>query len=136
MRDALVHAVTCLAVRATLSRVCSQLNLIRANHVLVLDGWWNPAVTEQAIDRAHRITQTRAVHVHMLYAHNTFDEVIRDVAARKAREAQALLGDPEQQQMLGGDAARSSSTPPRHRTRSVHRCRSAAVACACTCACR
>lgn len=39
------------------------LNLTRANHVYMLDPWWNPAVEEQAIDRVHRIGQTRAVTV-------------------------------------------------------------------------
>ena len=39
------------------------LNLTAANHVVLLDLWWNPTVEEQAIDRAHRIGQTRAVHV-------------------------------------------------------------------------
>ena len=39
------------------------LNLCAANHVILLDLWWNPAVEEQAIDRAHRIGQKRTVHV-------------------------------------------------------------------------
>lgn len=39
------------------------LNLTAANHVILLDLWWNPAVEEQAIDRAHRIGQSRDVHV-------------------------------------------------------------------------
>lgn len=39
------------------------LNLVAANYVVLLDLWWNPAVDEQAIDRAHRIGQTRVVHV-------------------------------------------------------------------------
>ena len=39
------------------------LNLCAANHVILLDLWWNPSVEEQAIDRAHRIGQRRAVHV-------------------------------------------------------------------------
>lgn len=39
------------------------LNLVMANHVMLLDLWWNPAVDEQAIDRAHRLGQTKTVHV-------------------------------------------------------------------------
>lgn len=39
------------------------LNLTAANHVVLLDLWWNPTTEEQAIDRAHRIGQARAVHV-------------------------------------------------------------------------
>ena len=39
------------------------LNLTAASHVVLLDLWWNPSVEEQAIDRCHRIGQTRPVHV-------------------------------------------------------------------------
>ena len=48
------------------------LNLTRANHVVCLEGWWNPAVTEQAIDRVHRLTQKKEVHVSLLFCRNTF----------------------------------------------------------------
>lgn len=85
------------------------LTLTAANHMVLLDGWWNPAVDEQAIDRLHRITQTRPVHVHLLFCKDTFDEVIRDIAARKAQEACAALGDGDHAAMLGGKAALSAS---------------------------
>lgn len=48
----------------TLSTGGVGLNLTRANHVIALEGWWNPAVMEQAVDRCHRITQTKEVSTH------------------------------------------------------------------------
>jgi DNA repair protein RAD5 len=39
------------------------LNIIEANHVLLVDGWWNPTVEDQAVDRAHHIGQTKCVKV-------------------------------------------------------------------------
>jgi hypothetical protein len=93
----------------TLSTGGVGLNITAANHCIFLDPWWNPAVIEQAIDRTHRIGQRKPVQVHLLYAKDTFDEVIRDIAAHKAGAAQALLGDKEGQVMLGGRDALESS---------------------------
>lgn len=50
------------------------LNLQNANHVLILDQWWNDAIQKQAIDRCHRIGQTKPVHVYEVYAKNTIDD--------------------------------------------------------------
>lgn len=47
------------------------------------DPWWNPAVEEQATDRAHRIGQTRAVHVIRLIAHDTIEEKVSELQLRK-----------------------------------------------------
>ncbi|MFO1064393.1 MAG: DEAD/DEAH box helicase [Pirellulales bacterium] len=52
------------------------LNLTAADYVMHLDPWWNPAVEDQATDRAHRIGQTRAVTVYRLVAENTIEEQI------------------------------------------------------------
>ena len=52
------------------------LNLTAADHVFLLDPWWNPAVEEQAFDRAHRIGQTKPVFVHRLVANDTVEERI------------------------------------------------------------
>jgi Helicase conserved C-terminal domain len=52
-----------LCIIMSLKAASLGLNLVSANHVVLLDLWWNPTVEEQAIDRAHRIGQTRAVHV-------------------------------------------------------------------------
>jgi SNF2 family DNA or RNA helicase len=52
------------------------LNLTAANHVIHYDRWWNPAVENQATDRAYRIGQNRFVHVHKFIATGTLEEKI------------------------------------------------------------
>ena len=59
------------------------LNLTAADTVIHYDPWWNPAVEEQATDRAHRIGQTRAVHVIRLIAHDTIEEKVSELQLRK-----------------------------------------------------
>ena len=59
------------------------LNLTSANYVIHMDPWWNPAVEEQATDRAHRIGQTQAVTVYRLVAGNTIEESIIEIHDRK-----------------------------------------------------
>jgi len=49
------------------------LNLVSANHVFLVDPWWNPAVEEQAIQRIHRIGQTKDVYVTRLICNNTIE---------------------------------------------------------------
>ncbi len=65
------------------------LNLTRATHVLHYDRWWNPAVEDQATDRAYRIGQTRAVNVYKLVAGGTLEERIADLLERKRALADA-----------------------------------------------
>ncbi len=72
------------------------LNLTEADHVFLLDPWWNPAVERQAIDRTHRIGQTRKVIVHRLVAANTIEEKVVALSARKGELFEAVLGDDEQ----------------------------------------
>jgi len=67
------------------------LNLTNANYVIHMDPWWNPAVEEQATDRAHRIGQTRAVTVYRLVAGNTIEEAILNIHDRKRGLVQSLL---------------------------------------------
>ena len=69
------------------------LNLTQADHVFLLDPWWNPAVEDQAADRAHRIGQTRAVLVHRLIARDTVEEGILALQARKRAIAAAALDE-------------------------------------------
>src|SRR5690606_7321216 len=52
------------------------INLTAADYVIHLDPWWNPAVEDQATDRAHRIGQTRPVTVYRLISHGTIEEQI------------------------------------------------------------
>ena len=69
------------------------LNLTAADCVLHLDPWWNPAVTDQASARAHRIGQTRPVWVLRLVAEGSIEERLLALQQRKAGLARALLGD-------------------------------------------
>eukprot|EP00195_Chlamydomonas_chlamydogama_P006844 CAMPEP_0202908280 /NCGR_PEP_ID=MMETSP1392-20130828/45514_1 /ASSEMBLY_ACC=CAM_ASM_000868 /TAXON_ID=225041 /ORGANISM="Chlamydomonas chlamydogama, Strain SAG 11-48b" /LENGTH=102 /DNA_ID=CAMNT_0049597537 /DNA_START=63 /DNA_END=368 /DNA_ORIENTATION=- len=52
-----------LVLLVSLKAAALGVNLTAANHVVLMDLWWNPTTEEQAIDRAHRIGQTRVVHV-------------------------------------------------------------------------
>jgi superfamily II DNA or RNA helicase len=67
------------------------LNLQAADRVILLDPWWNPAVEAQAIDRAHRIGQTRPVHAIRLVSADTVEERVLELQERKRRMAAALL---------------------------------------------
>jgi SNF2 family DNA or RNA helicase len=68
------------------------LNLTRADHVIHVDRWWNPAVEDQATDRAHRIGQTKPVQVHRLIARGTVEERVAELLSRKRALAEAVLG--------------------------------------------
>lgn len=68
------------------------LNLTRADHVVHVDRWWNPAVEDQATDRAHRIGQTRPVQVHRLVTVGTIEQRIGEMLTRKRSLADAVLG--------------------------------------------
>jgi SNF2 family DNA or RNA helicase len=68
------------------------LNLTAADHVYLVDPWWNPAVEDQAADRAHRIGQDRPVMVYRLVAQETVEERILDLQERKRSLAEAALG--------------------------------------------
>jgi superfamily II DNA or RNA helicase len=72
------------------------LNLTAADHVFLMDLWWNPAVEDQAADRAHRIGQERPVFVYRLVAKDTVEERIVDLQQRKRGIADAALGDADQ----------------------------------------
>lgn len=74
------------------------LNLVEADYVFLLDPWWNPAVESQAIDRAHRIGQTRPVHAYRFIAKDTVEEKIlalqqtkKDIAADLFDEKTSLI---------------------------------------------
>ncbi|GLZ28270.1 helicase SNF2 [Lentzea sp. NBRC 105346] len=67
------------------------LNLTRADHVVHYDRWWNPAVEDQATDRAYRIGQTRPVQVHKLVAEGTVEDRVASILAAKRELADAVL---------------------------------------------
>ena len=81
------------------------LNLTAANHVVLYDRWWNPAVEDQARDRVWRIGQTRTVVSHRLVCPGTVDERVEEVVAGKRRIADLVLpksssiGDLDAQQL-------------------------------------
>jgi superfamily II DNA or RNA helicase len=72
------------------------LNLTAADHVFLLDPWWNPAVEDQAASRAHRIGQDRPVMVHRMVAKDTVEERILALQEKKRRIADVALGDADQ----------------------------------------
>lgn len=75
------------------------LNLTAADHVFLLDPWWNPAAEDQAADRAHRIGQDRPVMVYRMVAKDTVEERLLALQDRKRALADVALGD------AGGAAA-------------------------------
>ncbi len=69
------------------------LNLTTASYVVLYDPWWNPAVEAQAIDRSHRIGQTRTVNAYRLIAPGTAEEKIWELQQRKAQTITDVLGE-------------------------------------------
>jgi superfamily II DNA or RNA helicase len=67
------------------------LNLTRADHVIHVDRWWNPAVEDQATDRAYRIGQDKPVQVHRMVTRGTIEERIAELLTRKRALADAVL---------------------------------------------
>ncbi|MBI5512810.1 MAG: DEAD/DEAH box helicase [Deltaproteobacteria bacterium] len=83
------------------------LTLTAADHVFLLDPWWNPAVEDQAADRAHRIGQERPVTIYRLVAADTVEERIIALQARKRALAAAALTDDGVPQGLTRDDLRA-----------------------------
>ncbi|MCH1504470.1 MAG: SWF/SNF helicase family protein, partial [Verrucomicrobiales bacterium] len=71
------------------------LNLTAADYVIHMDPWWNPAVEDQASDRAHRIGQQRPVTVYRLVVANTIEEKIVNLHHQKRDLADSLLSGTE-----------------------------------------
>ncbi|MEU0663824.1 SNF2-related protein [Streptomyces lavendulocolor] len=71
------------------------LNLTRAGHVIHYDRWWNPAVEDQATDRAYRIGQTQPVQVHKLIAEGTVEDRVAEMLRQKRELANSVLGSGE-----------------------------------------
>ncbi|HWK99199.1 MAG TPA: C-terminal helicase domain-containing protein, partial [Parapedobacter sp.] len=67
------------------------LNLVEADYVFILDPWWNPAVEQQAIDRTHRIGQTRNVFIYKFITKGTVEEKILALQNRKKTIADTLI---------------------------------------------
>ncbi|MDP3969045.1 MAG: DEAD/DEAH box helicase [Nocardioides sp.] len=71
------------------------LNLTRADHVVHFDRWWNPAVEEQATDRAYRIGQTRPVQVHRVIVEGTVEQRVAELLRQKRALADSVLAGGE-----------------------------------------
>jgi SNF2 family DNA or RNA helicase len=71
------------------------LNLTRASHVIHYDRWWNPAVEDQATDRAYRIGQTQPVQVHRLISEGTIEDRVAGLLAAKRELAESVVGTGE-----------------------------------------
>lgn len=76
------------------------LNLTAANYVIHLDPWWNPAIEQQATDRAYRIGQTKAVTVYHLISHHTIEEKILRLHESKRALSDSILETAEQSHRL------------------------------------
>uniref|UniRef100_A0A3Q7EYI9 Helicase C-terminal domain-containing protein n=1 Tax=Solanum lycopersicum TaxID=4081 RepID=A0A3Q7EYI9_SOLLC len=78
------------------------LNMVAASHVILLDLWWNPTTEDQAIDRAHRIGQTRAVTVSRLTVKDTVEDRIIALQEDKRNMVASAFGEDQS----GGTASR------------------------------
>lgn len=67
------------------------LNLVEADYVIILDPWWNPAVENQAIDRTHRIGQTRPVTAYRIISERTVEEKVLELQEQKKELVEGLL---------------------------------------------
>lgn len=90
------------------------LNLTRADHVIHYDRWWNPAVEDQATDRAHRIGQTKNVQVHRLISEGTIEESIAELIRSKRSLADAVVNGGEGALTELSDAALADLVRLRH----------------------
>jgi SNF2 family DNA or RNA helicase len=79
------------------------LNLTAASYVVLFDPWWNPAVENQAIDRTHRIGQTRKVMAYRLLIKDSIEEKIRALQKQKSSLANDVLGEEKFAQGLSLD---------------------------------
>jgi SNF2 family DNA or RNA helicase len=68
------------------------LNLTAADYVFLFDPWWNKAVEQQAIDRTHRIGQTKKVFAYRMLCRNSVEERILTLQNRKAKLSEELVG--------------------------------------------
>jgi superfamily II DNA or RNA helicase len=87
------------------------LNLTKASYVFHIEPWWNPAVENQATDRAHRMGQTKAVQVFKYIMHESLEEKIEILKERKDQKFQSLFTDRESRDGKENETASFASTP-------------------------
>ncbi len=83
------------------------LNLTAASYAILYDPWWNPAAEAQAIDRTHRIGQTRPVTAYRILAANTVEQKIRALQKEKSALANAVVQEESLAGVLDLDSLRS-----------------------------
>lgn len=88
------------------------LDLSVANHVCILDGWYNPAVLSQAVKRAHRLGQRRPVTVSTFAAPNTIEDAVDEICSGKAELSRALLSAGTLRRGVKRDRSRGSCEGP------------------------
>ncbi|KAL2426460.1 Helicase-like transcription factor [Exophiala dermatitidis] len=96
-RDAAIESLnsdpSCKIMLASLS-VCSVgLNLVAANQVILADSWWAPAIEDQAVDRVHRLGQTRNCKVIRLVVEGTIEDEVLEIQAKKRKLASEAFGE-------------------------------------------
>ncbi|OSX77817.1 hypothetical protein BU14_0134s0038 [Porphyra umbilicalis] len=82
----------CSVILMSLHAAGTGLTLTNANHVFMMDMWWNPAVEAQAVGRCHRIGQTKHVHVYRLHIGSSVETKILEIQAKKEEMASGALG--------------------------------------------
>lgn len=91
--DAFQDSPDCSVFLISLKAGGTGLNLTAADYVFLLDPWWNPAVEQQAIDRAHRIGQKQTVNAYRMACRGTVEERVLELQEGKRRLAEAVLGN-------------------------------------------
>lgn len=87
---------TCSVLLTSLGAGGEGLNLTFANHVILMEPYWNVAAEQQAVDRLHRIGQTQTTHVLRLFTADSIENWVQDIQAKKSKELERLLSGKEQ----------------------------------------
>ena len=69
------------------------INLRSADYVFLMDPWWNPAVEEQAIDRAHRLGREKPTLIYRMISQGTIEERVRELQKKKKQTFQEVIGN-------------------------------------------
>ena len=100
-RDAAITSLNtdpdCQILLASLSMCSVGLNLVAANQVILSDSWWAPAIEDQAVDRVHRLGQTKPCRVLRLTTEDTIEDEVLEIQAKKRKLAGMAFGEKEGQ---------------------------------------
>jgi len=88
-------STTCSVFLVSLKAGGVGLNLTAAEYVFILDPWWNPAVEAQAVDRAHRLGQTKPVVAYRLLCHDTIEDRVAELQAKKRELVTSVFSETE-----------------------------------------